>query len=365
MSKARVGVLLLALVAPWLTACGIDAPEPEATADTAASNFAPPLSEVTPASDPRAWEGPLSAGVDTSDLNPVEAGAPSLPVTLTDAQGTEVTVKDVSRVLALDVYGTLSRTVYELGMGDALVGRDLSTQFAEARELPLVTGTAHELNAEAILELDPTLIITDTSLGPWDVVLQMRDAGIPVVVVDAERNLGNVEEITTDVAAALGVPDAGRELAQRVTAEIESITAEIAEIAPPEAERLRTIFLYVRGSANVYYMFGQGSGADDLIDAVGAYDVAEEIGWQGMRPVTAEGLVAAAPELVVMMTQGLASTGGVDGLLEQLPALAQTPAGQHRRFVDIDDSLILGYGPATAAVLNALAVAVHAPQELR
>ena len=301
----------------------------------------------------KARVGPLSAGVDTSDLNPVEAGAPSLPVTLTDAQGTEVTVKDVSRVLALDVYGTLSRTVYELGMGDALVGRDLSTQFA------------HELNAEAILELDPTLIITDTSLGPWDVVLQMRDAGIPVVVVDAERNLGNVEEITTDVAAALGVPDAGRELAQRVTAEIESITAEIAEIAPPEAERLRTIFLYVRGSANVYYMFGQGSGADDLIDAVGAYDVAEEIGWQGMRPVTAEGLVAAAPELVVMMTQGLASTGGVDGLLEQLPALAQTPAGQHRRFVDIDDSLILGYGPATAAVLNALAVAVHAPQELR
>ena len=32
MSKARVGVLLLALVAPWLTACGIDAPEPEAAA---------------------------------------------------------------------------------------------------------------------------------------------------------------------------------------------------------------------------------------------------------------------------------------------------------------------------------------------
>ena len=364
MSSARALVLLAALTLPLVAACGLDAPGRDAGAAQAGSSIAPALAEVSPAADPRAWEGPVSAGVDTADLVPVATRAPDLPVTLTDAQGTKVTVEDVSRVLALDVYGTLSRTVHELGMGEGLVGRDLSTQFDEARDLPLVTGTAHELNAEAILALDPTLIITDTSLGPWDVVLQMRDAGIPVVVVDSARSLDNVDDITTMVAGALGVPEAGAELARRVGAEIEEVTGEIAAIAPPENERLRTIFLYVRGSAGVYYMFGKDSGADDLIDAVGAYDVADEIGWKGMRPVTAEGLVAAQPELVVMMTKGLESTGGVDGLLEQLPALAQTPAGQHRRFVDIADSLVLGYGPATAEVLNALAVAIHAPQEL-
>ena len=89
-----------------------------------------------------------------------------------------------------------------------------------------------------------------------------------------------------------------------------------------------------------------------------------EIDWKGMRPVTSEGLIAAAPELVVMMTKGLESTGGVDGLLEKVPALAQTPAGQNRRFVTIEDALILGYGPSTAEVLNGLAVAVLAPEEL-
>lgn len=346
-----------------LSGCGLemDRGTEDETEQVAART--PSLADVTPAADPRAWEGPVSPRVDSA-LDPVRTRTPDLPATVTDAQGTEVVVRDVSRVLALDRFGTLSRTVAELGMVDSLVGRDISTQFDEAADLPLVTGTGHELNAEAILELDPTLILIDTSLGPWDVVLQMRDAGIPVVVVDSQRRLDNVTSITRMVADALGVPAAGKELGQRIESEIAEVQERIAAIAPPERERLRAIFLYVRGSAGVYYMFGSGSGADDLIESVGAYDVAGEIGWSGMRPVTAEGLVAAQPELVVMMTKGLESTGGVDGLLDKLPALAQTPAGQNRRFVDIEDSLVLGYGPATADVLEALAVAVHAPAEL-
>jgi len=345
-----------------LTACGSSAGD--GGDDVPAAVTAPRIDQVEVAEDPRAFTGPVSAGVD-DPIEPVgEAPAPELPVTLTDAQGTEVTITDVSRVLALDLHGTLSRTVFELGMGDQLVGRDLSTQFDEASDLPMVTGKGHELNAEALLGLDPTLIITDTSLGPWDVVLQMRDAGIPVVVVDSGRNLGNVSAITRMVGDALGVPEAGAALAERTEAEIEDVTARIEAVAPPRNERLRTVFLYVRGSAQVYYMFGEGSGAADLISSVGAYDVASEIGWKGMRPVTAEGLVEAAPELVVMMSKGLESTGGVDGLLEAVPALAQTPAGQNERFVTIDDSLVLGYGPSTAEVLNALAVAVLAPESL-
>ncbi len=361
--RPSLSLLVCAALVLLLAACG-GASEGSEKGGVAEGTVAPALSEVDVAEDPRAFTGQVTVEVD-DPIDPVaDAPQPSLPVTLTDAQGTKVTVTDTSRVLALDLYGTLSRTVFELGMGDSLVGRDLSTQFAEADDLPLVTGQGHDLNAEALLELDPTLIITDTSLGPWDVILQMRDAGIPVVVVDSSRNLDNVSEITEMVAAALGVSEAGADLAARTDSEITQMQADIAAVAPPESERLRTVFLYVRGAANVYYMFGKGSGATDLIDAAGGYDVTEEIGWSGMRPVTAEGLVAAQPELVVMMTKGLESTGGVDGLLEKLPALAQTPAGENERFVTIDDSLILGYGPATAQVLNGLAVAILAPEAL-
>lgn len=354
-----------ALLAGSVVVAGCGASGAQGEGSTITGSVAPAVASVEPLADPRAWNGVVAPAIDDAGVRPVLADPqPKLPARVTDAQGTDVVVDDVSRVLALDIHGTLSRTVFELGLGDRLVGRDLSTQFDEADHLPLVTGRGHELNAEAILELDPSLILTDTSLGPWDVILQLRESGIPVVVVDSHRNLDNVGEISQMVADALGVGEAGDTLAERQDQEIAEVVRDVAAQAPPVNERLRTVFLYVRGSAGVYYMFGQDSGADDLIDAVGGYDVAEEIGWKGMRPVTAEGLVAASPELVVMMSKGLESTGGVDGLLEQLPALAQTPAGQNERIVAMDDSLILGYGPTTAQVINALAVAVLAPEEV-
>lgn len=347
-----------------LAGCGISAPSSPQTTDSGDVRAAPALSEVEAAADPRAWDGPSSALLGESAVRPIaDDVAPALPVTVTDSQGTEVTVTDASRILALDVYGTLARTVFELGLGDSVVGRDISTQFAEAAKLPLVTPTGHDLAAEAILELDPTVIITDTTLGPWDVVLQMRDSGIPVVVVDSHRGIDNVAALTEQVATALGVPAEGKALAERAMQEIDGVEAEIAKVAPAdEGRKLRMVFLYVRGQSGVYYMFGEGSGADDLIDSIGGYDVAKEIGWSGMKPVTDEGIVAAQPDLVLMMTKGLESAGGVDGLLERLPALASTPAGEHKRFVDMEDSEILGFGPLTAAVLNALAVAVYAPE---
>lgn len=360
---AALAAVCTLLLTSALSGCAANA-DGTASSRSAATTVAPALADVGDdvLADPRSWEGPTSAVTATTPVDPVTGPDPQLPVTVEDAQGTEVTITDVSRILALDVHGTLSRTVHELGLGEQVVGRDISTQFAEAADLPLVTQNGHDLNAEAILALDPTVILTDTSLGPWDVVLQMRDAGIPVVVTDSHRGLDNLSSLTMEVADALGVPERGRALADRIEAEVAAVTGQIEAVAPADpTQRLRTVFLYVRGQSGVYYLFGEGSGADSLIDAVGLYDVAEEIGWDGMKPVTDEGIVAAQPELVLMMTDGLESAGGVEGLLERLPALAGTPAGQQRRFVDMADAEILGFGPTTATTLNALAVAVHAP----
>ncbi len=125
------------------------------------------------------------------------------------------------------------------------------------------------------------------------------------------------------------------------------------------------MFLYVRGQSGVYYMFGEGSGADSLIDAIGAYDVAEEIGWNGMKPLTDEGLIAAQPDLVLMMSGGLDSAGGVDGLLERLPGPGRDPrrpAPPLRGHGGLPDPRLR---PATASVLDALAVAVYAPDAIK
>lgn len=360
----RVAAVVLAVVLVS-AGCGIDVKKSD-DAHGASGTAAPDLDDVSPLDDPRDWEGAATAVAADPDIHPVaEDPEQDLPVTLTDSQGTEVTVEDTSRVLALDVYGSLSRITYELGLGDLLVGRDVSTQFEEAQDLPLVTHGGHDLSAELILDLDPTLIITDTSLGPWDVILQVREAGIPVVVVDSSRSIDNVSSLIGEVAEALGVPAEGKKLAQRSQEQIDEVTAKIEKVAPKqESGKLRTIFLYVRGQANTYQLFGEGSGADTLIEALGLYDVAKEIDWKGTRSVTAEALIEAQPDLVLLMSKGLESAGGPDGLLEKVPALASTPAGENQRFVDMSDSQILGYGPMTAQVLNALAVAIYAPESV-
>lgn len=77
-----------------------------------------------------------------------------------------------------------------------------------------------------------------------------------------------------------------------------------------------------------------------MIDSLGAIDVAEEIGWVGEKPLTNEALVALNPDIILVMTKGLESAGGVDGLIEAQPSIALTTAGKNRRIVDVEDTLI-------------------------
>ena len=323
-----------------------------------------PLAQLDALDDPRSYVGESTALLaDAAITEPDAVPEQSLPTEVTshDLDGdTEVTVESTERILTMDISGSIAATVFGLGFGDSVVGRDVSTTFPQAIALPVITSSGHTVNSEAVLALRPTVLITDGSVGPVDVVLQLRDAGIAVVFVDTDPSIDGVGELARQVAAALGAPAAGDELATELVSGIEAKTAEIAAILP-SGEPLRIMFLYLRGSSGIYYLFGKESGADVLITALGGVDVAAEIGLDGMRPMTDEAMVAANPDVILVMTLGLASAGGVDGLLESKPAIALTAAGQNRRFVDMADGDILSFGPRTADVLDALARAIYAP----
>lgn len=359
-------LLLAAALALGLASCaGSDSgPAQTPVVDDACPQASTPLADLDLVADVRAATGPSTACLGSHAVAPVDDDtAPALPVTVTDSEGREVEITDVDRILPIDIAGTIAATVFALGLGDQVVGRDASTQFPGTEDLPVVTKTGHTLNPEAILELAPTVVLTDTTIGPKEVRQQLRDAGIAVVVISSDRRLDTTDELVTEIATALGVPSRGEALIARLDASVDETLAEIAAVTPADAaDRARMLFLYVRGSANVYYIFGEDSGADSLIDAVGGIDVAAEIGWEGMKPMTAEALVAARPDVLVMMTDGLESVGGIDGLIERIPAVAETPAGANRRVIDMADSEILSFGPRTADVIGALARALYAPE---
>jgi len=361
--RSRLAAALAAAAVVLLAGCTAPA-APAPTPGVVAANPAVPLADLDVLADPHSYEGPSTAVLaDAAIAAPAQAPAQQLPATVTShdlAGDTSATVKSTERILAMDISGSIAATVFGLGFGGSVVGRDVSTTFPGTEELPVITSSGHTVNNEAILALRPTVLITDGSVGPVDVVLQLRDAGIPVVFVDTDPTIDGVGELARQVAAALGAPAAGESLANDLTAGIAAKVAEIAEIVP-KVKPLRMLFLYLRGTSGIYYLFGEESGADVLIRSLGGVDVAAEIGLDGMRPMTDEAMVTANPDLIMVMTDGIASVGGVDGLLDSKPAIALTTAGQHKRFVDMADGEVLAFGPRTAEVLDALARAIYAP----
>jgi iron complex transport system substrate-binding protein len=79
---------------------------------------------------------------------------------------------------------------------------------------------------------------------------------------------------------------------------------------------------------------------------------------QGYKPLTPEALVTAQPDVLLLLTAGLDSVGGVDGLLS-LPGVGQTPAGKNRRVLHYDDQYLLGIGPRVGQALMDLVKGLH------
>lgn len=304
--------------------------------------------------DEQQQSGHTTATVEHLDPVPIATNpTPQLPASVTGFDGRQVTVDDASRIVAVDRYGTLAQTVYALGLGDNLVGRSVSAAFPAVEHVTNVTPGGNSLNAEAVLALQPTVVLTDTSIGPQAVQDQLRAAGIDVVFFDPTRTMAGVSPQIEAVAAALGVPEQGAELAARTEQEIADATASVGDHDQP-----RIAFLYLRGTA-LTLLAGPGSGADALIEAIGGEDAGTAAGLTAsFVPVTSEAMIVAAPDVILLMTDGLESIGGVDGL-DNVPGVAQTPAGQNKRVVDMADSVLLSFGPNTGEVVAALAQAVY------
>ncbi|MFB8353415.1 heme/hemin ABC transporter substrate-binding protein [Streptomyces niveus] len=297
--------------------------------------------------------GTAKAAATTAAADRVEPLAdipePELPVTVDSADGTKVTVTSADRLVPLT--GSLSEIVFTLGLGEQVVARDITATFEQAVKLPVVT-RAHDVSAESVLSLRPTLVIAETTTGPAEAVDQIRDAGIPLLVVEPAKGLDDVGTRIETVARALGVDAAGDELSARTAERIAAVQKRIP--ASGDGEKPRVAFLYLRGSASVYLLGGRDSGASSLLEAAGAVDAGKESGLdKDFTAITSEALAKAAPDAILLMSKGLESVGGPDGLVK-IPGVAETPAGLDRRFVSVDDGVLLNYGPRTDQVLASL-----------
>lgn len=268
---------------------------------------------------------------------PIVIAASDLPViTPLSSPGPQTPTRIVS--LATGV----GETLVALGVGDRVVGRDETSEVPAQAE---IVTEAHSVSAERIIALDPDLVIVDARTTPPEAIAQIEAAGARIVEVPEAWTLTDMAPRTRAVAEAVGVDP-------------EPILSTLPDpVGRPAADAPRVAFLYLRGTSAIYLLGGAGSGADALIAAAGGVDVGAEAGLEAFTPLTAEALASLNPDILLVMTAGLESVDGVEGLLA-LPGVAQTSAGKDRRIIAVDDAVLLSYGPRTGALVELLRTAI-------
>lgn len=279
---------------------------------------------------------------------------PQLPTTVTGLDGELVTIESVERLISLN--GDITEIIFALDMGNYLVGVDVSASYPPegVQDLPRI-GYQRQLNAEGLLSLNPTLVIGDEAAGPPEVLSQIRSAGVPVALVADPPTLESPLQKVRFVAQALGVPQRGERLIAQIEQDIATARALRDQVTDPAP---RVLFLYLRGTS-MQAVAGSNTPADTMITAAGGINVGAEVGIVEFEALSPETVIAAQPDILLVLEKGLESVGGEEGLLN-IPGLAETPAGRNRRIVAMDDLYLLGLGPRTGQALADLVTVFHA-----
>jgi iron complex transport system substrate-binding protein len=259
---------------------------------------------------------------------------------------TTQTSLSVSRVVVLA--NGVAEIIQSLNAQSVIVGRDISSTEDSLSDIPIVT-SGHQVLPEKVIALKPDLVLIDASTGPKSAIEAIRSAGIKVIQTPESWSLADLPIKVRAVGDAIGAQDQAEDLVQQLN---QSLRVSTVKNSP------RVAFLYLRGTSSVYLIGGAGSGADSMLDAIGAIDIGAQSLDRPFNTLTAESLAELNPDVILVMSKGLESVGGVQGLLK-LPGVGQTKAGKNSAVIDVDDSLLLSFGPRTPSLVEALAKALN------
>lgn len=395
---ATVLLSVLALSLLLVAACNTDQ-EPQSATDTQQAVSEPP-SATTPATSESAQQEATAAPADDSRSQGQDAAAPQQAqqaepepqaepdpapeeqtgqqtqeqAQITDDASTQAdapaqqqasdqaaeqavigAVPEGTRIVTL--FGDLTEIIYALGAQEYLVGRDTSSVYPAQTDVLPNLGFAGALNVEAILALEPTIVIGNSMAGPPGVLDQLEAAGVELLIIETPTGLDAPGIKIRAIGEALGLPETAETLAQDIEARMAAVQAQAQTIEQP----LRVLLVYIR-RGGLQLVSGQGNEAQTIIEAAGGIDAGAEAGIVGWQALTPEALVAANPDVYLVMELGLEVIGGIDEFLA-IPGMAETTAGRERRIIAMSDLYLLGFGPRLPEAVAELSAYLQALQE--
>jgi iron complex transport system substrate-binding protein len=248
------------------------------------------------------------------------------------------------RIVSLN--GTVTEILCELGLQNQIVGTDVTSTYPEAMAKSPKVGHNRNIGAEAVLALRPTIIIGTKTNGGMDVksevIQQFQRAGVKTVFLDQTATVAGAKDLINQVAATFG-------LAAKAPALAKKIDADLARVRKP-AKAQKVLFIYARG-AGTLMVAGQDTPIENIIKLAGGTNAAT--GFTNFKPLTAEALLAANPDVLLLFISGLESLGGINGLMK-VPGIAQTNAGRNRNVIEMDGQLLTGFSPRLGQAVQQL-----------
>ncbi|MEG0922177.1 MAG: ABC transporter substrate-binding protein [Comamonas sp.] len=244
--------------------------------------------------------------------------------------------------------GALTEIVYQLGAQSLLVGSDTTSNYPDAANHMPKVGYVRQLAAEGVLSLKPDTVIGTTEAGPPVVLQQVAQAGVVIALVQSDHTWDEVLRKIALVGQATGKQAQATQLAQSLQAQWDATQAQVrAAVAAGRAPRA----LFVLSHSGSPQVAGQGTAGDALLRLGGASNVMH--GFGGYRPLTAEAMAQAAPQVIVTTTQGIEAVGG-EAKFWARPELALTPAYKTKALIAVEASQLLGFGPRLPLAVQTL-----------
>lgn len=247
--------------------------------------------------------------------------------------------------------GDITEILFEFGVGEKVVAVDSTSIFPDAvRDLASI-GYVRQLSAEGVLSTGADLLIGSHDMGPPSTMDNLEAAGMRVEYAPNGNGSDRYIDKVNFVAGVLDMPARGAELIEAYQSDVAAVRARAAAL---DTAPRTLLILSVRDGAPI--VAGRGTTGNDIVEIAGGQNVADFEGW---KPMNAEAIITAAPEILVMSTSHVQRLGGIEEIMGR-EDIAATPAGAKQNYLLASSHLLLQFGPRSPIAMNDLVTAFEA-----
>lgn len=238
--------------------------------------------------------------------------------------------------------GTITETLFALGIQDSIVGIDVTSTFPSETEKITNLGHISTIAVETILAVKPSHVLAFSDELKPQLQAQLKKAKIEVVLFERELSLEGSKHTIQSIATWAGKVSEGKKLVVEMDTDLKSLKSA--------AQKPKVLFIYARGAGSLM-VAGENTQLEKMIELAGGKNAVR--GFSDFKPLTPEAVVAANPDIVLMFESGAQSLNGEAGIFT-VPGVSMTNAGKNKRFVTMEGLLLSGFGPRTGKAISTL-----------